>query len=281
MELTLGATYSRRADLHAHFGGNQQSGIVVSRRRSAVLLFSAPSGKGYGYRDEPQPDGTYLYTGEGRRGDQRMTRGNLAVRDHLKRGLALHLFEATDRKGLFIYTAAARCIGTREAIRPDVDGRDRRTIVFILELCAPNAAPIDVGAASDVRSPTGRMSLDALRRVALTSSRPEMPQHARLRIVRASSEAIRLYALRRARGICELCEQDAPFKSPAGSPFLEVHHLDRRTDGGPDHPSHVGALCPNCHRAVHHAHDARLRNDSLRKRVLALEARMERVATPT
>lgn len=32
---------------------------------------------------------------------------------------------------------------------------------------------------------------------------------------------------------------------------LDVHHLDRVSDGGPDDPANLVALCPNCH-ALHH-----------------------------
>jgi 5-methylcytosine-specific restriction protein A len=33
---------------------------------------------------------------------------------------------------------------------------------------------------------------------------------------------------------------------------LEVHHLHRLSDRGPDSPDNVIALCPNCHSRVHH-----------------------------
>ncbi len=59
----------------------------------------------------------------------------------------------------------------------------------------------------------------------------------------------------RANGVCESCAVAAPFKSRQG-PFLEVHHVLRLADGGPDHPEHVIALCPNCHRRAHYSVDA-------------------------
>jgi len=39
-------------------------------------------------------------------------------------------------------------------------------------------------------------------------------------------------------GVCESCLQPAPFHGKKG-PYLEVHHVHRLSDGGPDHP---GAL---------------------------------------
>ena len=52
---------------------------------------------------------------------------------------------------------------------------------------------------------------------------------------------------RRAKGICELCEQEAPFKNPNGKPYLEVHHIVQLAKGGPDTIDNAVALCPNCH----------------------------------
>ncbi|MFW2567865.1 HNH endonuclease [Aliarcobacter butzleri] len=59
------------------------------------------------------------------------------------------------------------------------------------------------------------------------------------------------YVLRRANGICELCEQKAPFCKPNGEAYLEVHHIIQLAKGGPDTISNTVALCPNCHRKMH------------------------------
>ena len=59
------------------------------------------------------------------------------------------------------------------------------------------------------------------------------------------------YTLRRANGICELCEQPAPFNKSNGEPYLEVHHVKHLKDGGGDMTENAVALCPNCHRMMH------------------------------
>ena len=63
--------------------------------------------------------------------------------------------------------------------------------------------------------------------------------------------SIRQYARARADGVCEACARDAPFRTQAGVPFLEVHHMRRMTDGEPDRIEAVSAICPNCHREAH------------------------------
>ena len=84
------------------------------------------------------------------------------------------------------------------------------------------------------------------------------------------SEAIKLYALKRANGICEGCESKAPFHSKKG-PYLEVHHVHRLGDGGPDHPENVIGLCPNCHSRVHHNIDGMKFNKKLIEKLLTIE----------
>lgn len=54
-----------------------------------------------------------------------------------------------------------------------------------------------------------------------------------------------------ARGICELCSEPAPFADAVGRPFLEAHHVEWLSRGGPDVVANVVALCPNCHRKMH------------------------------
>jgi 5-methylcytosine-specific restriction protein A len=59
--------------------------------------------------------------------------------------------------------------------------------------------------------------------------------------------------LDRANGICELCKQDAPFlRAKDNSPYLEVHHKVKLADGGNDTVENAIAVCPNCHRKLHH-----------------------------
>jgi 5-methylcytosine-specific restriction protein A len=69
--------------------------------------------------------------------------------------------------------------------------------------------------------------------------------------------------LARAAGVCECCSVAAPFVTANGEPFLEPHHTRRLSDGGPDDPRLVGAVCPNCHREIHHGAKGQERNEAL------------------
>jgi 5-methylcytosine-specific restriction protein A len=59
------------------------------------------------------------------------------------------------------------------------------------------------------------------------------------------------------------------------APYLEPHHIRRLTDGGPDDPRAMGAVCPNCHREIHHGTDGQKRNLELQARVTRKETAAE------
>lgn len=84
-------------------------------------------------------------------------------------------------------------------------------------------------------------------------------------------QAVKAWVLEQASGMCECCEQAAPFRTRGGLPFLEVHHVHTLADGGADTIENTVALCPNCHRHLHHGDDA----DALRARLYAKVARLK------
>jgi 5-methylcytosine-specific restriction protein A len=105
----------------------------------------------------------------------------------------------------------------------------------------------DGGSASNVTSLPMAKLLDLAR---TASSTPTSRLREVVEFVR--SEYVTEYAKRRANGICDLCKEPAPFVVN-GRPFLECHHIQRLADNGEDSPTNTVALCPNCHRRMHHA----------------------------
>ncbi|MCI1002932.1 HNH endonuclease [Ochrobactrum sp. C6C9] len=75
--------------------------------------------------------------------------------------------------------------------------------------------------------------------------------------------AVKAYILKQAKGRCEACNSEAPFKMYSGLGYLEVHHLKPLAMGGSDRVQNAVALCPNCHRAMHYAEDMDLRAERL------------------
>jgi 5-methylcytosine-specific restriction enzyme A len=250
----------RRRDLHDRYGGQQQGGISTPSRQNLILLFTSDAGQQHGYRDEWSADGIFLYTGEGQKGDMRYVSGNRAIRDHARDGKDLHLFKQ-DRKGHVRYVGQMVCTGSNYTDAPDTKSLLRKAIVFEL-------TPIEeFNQVQETEDPEILLlteeSVETLRQRALDQSVEAVTPQDRKSLLRRRSIAIRVYVLKRASGKCEGCHVAAPFKRLNGDPYLEPHHIRRLSDGGPDHPRWVVALCPNCHRRVHHAHDASSYNEQL------------------
>jgi hypothetical protein len=142
LHLKPGKTIKRKA-LHGRYGGRERGGISPSRKTTNVFLFTDPKrGKRHGYvYDGLRANGIYDYTGEGQSGDQQMTQGNRAIRDHKIEGRELHLFKASGDKVLYVgqYEYAEHYPG--EA-RQTGKGGQRSVIVFRLRPVGATA-PVD------------------------------------------------------------------------------------------------------------------------------------------
>ena len=267
---TVGSVYRRREDLHDKYGG-QQGLISTPTRIPAVFLFTTGAAEAYVYQDAFQPDGSFWYAGEGRSGDMQFARGNLAIRDHAQTGKTLHLFEYV-KVGLVRYVGQANYLGHHLEARLDVIGRTRTVIVFELEV-EPN--PGVPRSESPLPTPDLRLlwklPLPELRARATTAPPANIPTTTRRQIARLRSEAIRVYVLRRAAGTCEACGNPAPFVGRNRRPYLEPHHVNRLADGGPDQPAFVAAVCPTCHRRVHHAKSGAAYNSTIIQKLRTIE----------
>jgi len=263
----IGQLYNRRRDIHARFGGQMQGGISTPAEHPIVFAFTGSSGAKHGYADEWTADGTFHYFGEGQEGDMKLTGGNKAIAEHAVNGKDLLLFE-TIGKGQVRYRGAFNCAGYSFEPGNDRLGKTRQAIVFnLVPLEGDNAEPV---IELVLKTPT---TIEELRRKALAAAGParQTVRGEASRSYYARSEAVRAYVLARARGICESCDRTAPFTTRAGIPYLEPHHIRRLTDGGPDDPRYMGAICPNCHREIHHGSDGAAINARLQEHVTAKE----------
>jgi 5-methylcytosine-specific restriction protein A len=261
---TQGQIYKRSA-IQDRFGGQRQGGISTPARSPIILVFTSSQGEQYGYSDGWN-SGIFYYTGEGQVGDMEFKGGNKAIRDHADDGKDIHLFRYT-RKAFVEYVGQFVCTGSHDRRAPDVHGNDRRAVVFEL---------VPLNEFQEIGSPDRQpevTDLENLRARALAGSAQIREAVARLQAVRERSAAVREYVLARAAGVCEGCRMAAPFVTAQGIPYLEPHHTRRLSDGGPDHPAWVIALCPNCHRSAHYGADGPEYNRTLTNRANDLERR--------
>jgi 5-methylcytosine-specific restriction protein A len=198
----------------------------------------------------------------------RYVSGNRAIRDHAGDGKDLHLFKQVS-KGYVQYVGQMVCTGSSYKEAPDTEGRIRNAIIFEL---TPIEEFVQLQEQGDSET-EGLLedSLETLRQKALADSAEASTPEERKSLWRRRSKAISVYVVKRASGTCEGCSLPAPFKKPNGQPYLEPHHIRRLSDGGPDHPRWVVAVCPNCHRRAHHAGDATEYNGLLSDVALRLE----------
>jgi len=125
--LTEGQTILRR-DLQDILGGNRQRGIVTTPNN--ILLFSE-GGEEHGYDDFAESDELFVYTGEGRTGDQTMTRGNAAILNQAESGRPLRLFGGA--RGVVTYLGEYEYFEHFSATAPDgSDIGTRKVIKFRL-----------------------------------------------------------------------------------------------------------------------------------------------------
>lgn len=245
----VGGLYLRKTDLHGRFGGQRQGGISTPKSHPAIFLMTGQVGEQHGYTDGWSPTGAFHYFGEGQSGDMKWKSGNAAIRDHAKNGKDLLLFQQGKKGKPLRFLGQFVCAGWHYQQAPDSSQTPRRAIVF--ELVAEgtehtNAPP----AAAEVPA----VSMSELRKRALAAVNPpsEGTPKERTRLYYQRSMIVRAYVLKRADGKCEHCHSPAPFKTKNSEPYLEPHHIRRLSDGGPDDPRFMAALCPNCHRMVHY-----------------------------
>lgn len=263
----VGELYNRRQDIHALFKGQQQGGISSPKEFPYVIIFTGEQGHAYGYKDGWNQDGLYYYTGEGQIGDQELRMGNKAILDHQKNGKELLLFQY-EKTGLVRHVGQMECVGYHEAERPDRNGDPRKVLVFELVPVKRVEARValEPRAAAEIENEARQLSLTEILARAKPKEKIQTTTTDRKKDYYERSEYLRFYALKRAQGVCEGCGQPAPFLNKAGEPYLEVHNVRRLSDGGPDDPAWVVALCPNCHSRAHHGQDGKELNEMLKNK---------------
>lgn len=263
----VGRRYNRRKDIHGKFSGQRQGGIITPTNHNVVIIITGKAGSHYGYEDEHFSDGRFDYYGEGQVGDMEMVRGNKAIRDHAQLGKDLLLFESLGKSKDLIFLGNFICESWRWGRSPDRNKNMRKAIIFELRNLE------NVIEAVDVELTAPRLDLAAMRELAVQAS-GSREGRATTRTIYERSKHVRDYVLYRANGHCEGCGCQAPFLRVNGQPYLEPHHIRRVSDGGPDDPSYVIALCPTCHRRVHHGQDGAVYNNSLLNKMSVIEPPM-------
>lgn len=262
--LSVGQKYNRW-ELHDVFGGGRYRGIATPGSEPAIFVFTGESGEKHGYNDEFLDNGTFRYSGEGTKGDMTMDGGNEALRDHKSANETVYLFEDADYPWIVTFVGEYEYEDHQWGRGPDKHGNIRDVIRFTLVPAGGTEVSIDSG-------PPSSLSEDELFATARQSSPTRSgtdPGTSGTGRSYPRSDVVKAFARRIADGVCQGCGEPAPFIDTNGEPFLEVHHIQRLSDGGADDPANVIALCPNCHRRVHYGQDGEAFDRELRRKANA------------
>jgi len=242
------------------FKGQKEGGMRRGLITNTLVLISNHDKLNNPYNDR-WIGNIFHYTGMGMKGDQSLDfkQNKTLANSKDNPNLGVFLFEVFEPKK-YVYVGEVEL-----ADRPyqekqrDANGINRNVWIFPLKLKDNNLPPaIPKETLDDLISKRDnyvkRLSDEELEERAKESI--EIPGE---RQVTAKQYERNPYvselAKRRAKGICQLCKREAPFKNKNGEPYLETHHIKPLSKAGTDTINNTVALCPNCHRKLHVLND--------------------------
>jgi len=234
------------------FGCSPQGGMRRSLKTNTLVLISNHVESIY---DDRWIDGVFHYTGMGQKGHQSLDFSqNKTLSESPKNNVEVHLFEVDIEKE-YTYQGRVHLAGTPyQETQPDQDGHGRSVFVFPLSLQTGLPVPVPASEFSRSQSTRDKKALrltdEQLRLKAAKA--PRQPGERTVTNTQYERDPyVSRLTKRRAKGICELCAEPAPFIDAKGEPYLETHHIEWLSRGGEDSLLNTVALCPNCHRKMH------------------------------
>ena len=239
--------------LCAIFQCSPQGGMRRAHKTNSLILVSDHTKSAY---EDKWIGKTFHYTGMGLLGEQSLSfLQNKTLVESKESGINLYLFEVFE-EGHYVYIGEVELtdIPYRSKQR-DSEKNIRDVYIFPLRLKGNKHPPLlkkELLQTKDeiIRKKSQKLPLDELEFLAKYSIK-EGGKREVLTDVYERDQIVSEYTKRKANGICQLCNQPAPFNNRDGDPFLEIHHIIPLAEGGPDIIENVTALCPNCHRKMH------------------------------
>lgn len=278
-----------RQELIDFIGSKQrQSGIIWNKNGSDTIIVTTGGRhtERIGYKDAINDDGSWIYTGQGEDGDQNpYSFANSLLTNQQKKVLLFSTNEPNtkevrlrgNRKKLYQYEGIFKVSDWKLETQNSGKRKGDKLVKCLLEPITKEELKYSlepVALDTIVSEPTDlydlRKQLIKLNNKA-NKQKKETPSEYYSR-----SSKIKEYALLRGEGKCENCNENAPFLNSQEIPFLEVHHIFSLSDGGPDHPLNVAAICPNCHREAHYGINKEILKKKLAEKIEQKEIDLNR-----
>jgi 5-methylcytosine-specific restriction protein A len=198
----------------------------------------------------------FHYTGMGLTGEQSLSfHQNKTLVESKESGVNLYLFEVFE-EGHYVYIGEVELAdGPYRSRQPDSEKTIRDVYIFPLKLKGRKRPPLLKKELLEtkeeiIRKKAHKLPLAELEFQAKYSFKEGGKREVVTEVYERDS-IVSEYAKRKADGICQLCNQPAPFRNLDGEPYLETHHIEWLSNDGKDLIENTVALCPNCHRKMH------------------------------
>jgi 5-methylcytosine-specific restriction protein A len=239
--------------LCAIFKCSPQGGMRRALKTNSLVLISDHTKSLY---EDKWVNNFFHYTGMGLTGEQSLSfQQNKTLVESKTNGVNLYLFEVFE-EGKYVYDGEAELTDKPYLSRqPDIEKNLRDVYIFPLRLKGNKRPPVLKKEVLDtneeiIRKKARKLSIEELEEqvkyIHTDGGKREVVSS-----VFDRNQTISEYAKRKANGLCQLCNQPAPFHYPDGEPYLETHHIEWLSKDGKDLIENTVALCPNCHRKMH------------------------------
>lgn len=248
---SIGQTVTN-GDIVSAFKCGNMGGMRRSKATNSLIIISDHT---KGLYDDKWFGDVLHYTGMGKSGDQSLAfQQNKTLAESRTNGVDLYLFEVLKSQE-YIYMGQVELAGEPyQEVQKGEDGLSRKVWMFPLRVISGDVTFDRETLAEyeeEKRRRARQLSTEDLKQRAEISQ----SEDASVRVAKGTTYIrdpyVSEYAKRQANGVCQLCNQRAPFMDSSKQPYLETHHIEWLSKGGSDTIENTVALCPNCHRKMH------------------------------
>lgn len=240
-------------DICEIFQCGPQGGMRKSLRTNSLVIISDHTKDFY---DDRWMGNILHYTGMGLKGDQSITFAqNKTLAESGTNGIDVHLFEVYKPKHYAYSGRVELAESPYWETQLDIEGNSRKVVIFPLRIKDDvNKGAISQSILFELQDEKERKAR-RLPIVELAARARTIHGPASQRTVSSTMFSrdpyVSTFAKARAHGVCQLCQESAPFLDRNNEPYLETHHIRWLSKGGDDSVQNTVALCPNCHKKMH------------------------------